>query len=60
MSTGDREKFDLARAHVLDAPEREAYVPTAKLVDAFELRGDERSSITALALDASLLPWLAG
>ena len=37
----DAKKFDPARAHVLDAPERERYLPTDELVAAFELSGDE-------------------
>lgn len=40
MSQGH--KFDPARAHLLDSPERERYLPTDVLVDALELRGDER------------------
>jgi ubiquinone/menaquinone biosynthesis C-methylase UbiE len=43
MTTGrDPKKFDPARAHVLDAPERERFLPTDQLVAMLELRGDER------------------
>lgn len=38
----DPKKFDPARAHVLDAPEREAFLPTHRLVTALDLRGDEQ------------------
>lgn len=37
----DPKKFDPARAHVLDSPEREAYLPTAELIDLLELDGVE-------------------
>lgn len=37
----DPKKFDPARAHVLDAPERERYLPTSELIDLLALRGDE-------------------
>ncbi len=33
----DPKKFDPARAHVLDAPEREAYLPTPELIELLEL-----------------------
>jgi ubiquinone/menaquinone biosynthesis C-methylase UbiE len=38
----DPKKFDPTRAHMLDAPERERYLPTSVLVALLELRGDER------------------
>lgn len=38
----DPKKFDPARADVLDAPEREAYLPTAPLIELLELDGVER------------------
>ena len=41
MSERDAKKFDPARAHVLDAPERERYLPRVELVDRLELHGDE-------------------
>jgi len=34
-------KFDPARAHLLDAPEREQYLPSARIVDALALSGGE-------------------
>lgn len=37
----DPKKFDPARAHLLDAPEREAYLPDAALVSMLELAGTE-------------------
>ena len=39
---GPSRKFDPARAHHLDAPEREAHLPTAELVGLLALRGGER------------------
>ena len=39
--SGDPKKFDPARAHMLDAPERERYLPTEALVALLALRGDE-------------------
>ena len=42
MNERDPKKFDPARAHVLDAPEREAYLPTAQLIDLLDLNGVER------------------
>ena len=42
MSHRDPKKFDPARADVLDAPEREAYLPTAELIDLLDLDGLER------------------
>lgn len=42
VSERDPKKFDPARAHVLDAPEREAYLPTAQLIDLLDLDGVER------------------
>ena len=42
MAERDPKKFDPARAHVLDAPEREAYLPTAELVRLLELDEVER------------------
>ena len=39
MSERDPKKFDPAKAHVLDAPEREAYLPTGELIDLLELDG---------------------
>ncbi|HEV2786252.1 MAG TPA: class I SAM-dependent methyltransferase, partial [Solirubrobacteraceae bacterium] len=42
MSERDPKKFDPARADVLDAPEREAYLPTAELIDLLDLEGVER------------------
>jgi SAM-dependent methyltransferase len=41
MSERDPKKFDPARAHVLDAPERERFLPTAELVALLQLQGDE-------------------
>jgi len=41
MTARDPKKFDPARAHLLDAPERERYLPTAALVDLLELGGEE-------------------
>ncbi len=41
MPERDPKKFDPARAHVLDAPERERYLPTDQLVALLELQGDE-------------------
>lgn len=41
MSRTDPKKFDPARAHVLDAPERERYLPTDALVALLELQGGE-------------------
>ena len=35
-------KFDPARAHLLDGPEREAYLPSAQLVALLDLQGGER------------------
>jgi len=37
----DPKKFDPARAHLLDAPERDAYLPDGTLVDLLELTGGE-------------------
>ena len=37
MTGRDPKKFDPARAHVLDAPERERYLPTDRLVALLEL-----------------------
>jgi ubiquinone/menaquinone biosynthesis C-methylase UbiE len=34
-------KFDPARAELLDAPERERFLPDATIIDALELAGDE-------------------
>lgn len=42
MGERDPKKFDPARADVLDAPEREAYLPTAELIDLLELEGVQR------------------
>ena len=42
MAERDPKKFDPARAHVLDAPEREAYLPTAELMRLLELDEVER------------------
>lgn len=36
-----RHKFDPSRANLLDAPEREAYLPDAPLIELLELRGEE-------------------
>jgi SulP family sulfate permease len=36
----DPKKFDPARAHVLDSPNRERYLPTDVIVDLLDLRGD--------------------
>ena len=41
MAGRDAKKFDSARAHVLDAPERERYLPTVELIDQLRLGGDE-------------------
>jgi ubiquinone/menaquinone biosynthesis C-methylase UbiE len=41
MSERDTKKFDPARSHVLDAPERERYLPTRELVALLALHGDE-------------------
>ena len=41
MSERDPKKFDPARADVLDAPEREAYLPTGELIDLLGLGGVE-------------------
>ncbi len=41
MAGRDAKKFDPARAHVLDAPERERYLPTVELIDQLRLGGDE-------------------
>jgi ubiquinone/menaquinone biosynthesis C-methylase UbiE len=41
MPERDPKKFDPARAHLLDAPERERYLPTAKLVELLALDGGE-------------------
>ncbi|MHB8695215.1 MAG: class I SAM-dependent methyltransferase [Solirubrobacteraceae bacterium] len=41
MAGRDAKKFDPARAHVLDAPERERYLPTVELIDQLGLGGDE-------------------
>jgi len=43
MTSGrDPKKFDPSRAHALDAPERERFLPTELLVTLLELRGEER------------------
>ncbi len=42
MAERDPKKFDPARAHVLDSPEREAYLPTAELMRLLELGEVER------------------
>lgn len=42
MSVTNPKKFDPARAHVLDAPDREVFLPTHTLIEALALRGDER------------------
>ena len=42
MTERDPKKFDPARAHVLDAPERETYLPTPELIDLLDLAGVER------------------
>ena len=42
MGDRDPKKFDPARADVLDAPEREAYLPTAELIELLALDGVER------------------
>lgn len=39
MSERDPKKFDPARAHVLDAPERETYQPTGALIRLLDLDG---------------------
>lgn len=41
MSERDPKKFDPARAHLLDAPERERYLPGSALVSLLELSGNE-------------------
>lgn len=41
MSFRAEHKFDPARADRLDAPEREAYLPDAPLIDLLALRGEE-------------------
>ncbi|HEU4973630.1 MAG TPA: class I SAM-dependent methyltransferase [Baekduia sp.] len=41
MTTHDPKKFDPARAHLLDAPERERYLPTDALVALLDLQGGE-------------------
>ncbi|HSD78274.1 MAG TPA: methyltransferase domain-containing protein [Solirubrobacteraceae bacterium] len=41
MTARDPKKFDPARAHLLDAPERERFLPTGALVALLELRGGE-------------------
>jgi ubiquinone/menaquinone biosynthesis C-methylase UbiE len=41
MTGKDPKKFDPARAHVLDAPDRERYLPTDALVVLLDLQGDE-------------------
>ncbi len=41
MAGQDPKKFDPARAHMLDAPEREQYLPTDALVALLELQGGE-------------------
>lgn len=41
MSFRPEHKFDPARADRLDAPEREAYLPDAPLIDLLALRGEE-------------------
>jgi SAM-dependent methyltransferase len=41
MPEHDPKKFDPGRAHMLDAPERERYLPTGRLVALLELQGDE-------------------
>lgn len=41
MSQRDPKKFDPARAHLLDAPERERYLPTDQLVALLDLQGAE-------------------
>lgn len=41
MPDRDPKKFDPARAHLLDAPDRERYLPTARLVELLDLAGDE-------------------
>ncbi len=42
MNARDPKKFDPARAHLLDAPEREAYLPTPELIRLLDLGGVER------------------
>ena len=37
----DPKKFDPAKAHLLDSPERERYLPSGELVALLTLRGDE-------------------
>lgn len=41
MPDRDPKKFDPARAHLLDAPERDRYLPDDKLVELLALSGDE-------------------
>ena len=41
MSHHDPKKFDPERAHLLDAPERERYLPTDQLIGVLALQGDE-------------------
>ena len=41
MSERDPKKFDPARAHVLDSPERERYLPSGRIVALLELEGGE-------------------
>lgn len=41
MTGRDPKKFDPARAHVLDAPERERYLPTGQLLALLDLHGHE-------------------
>jgi len=41
MTARDPKKFDPARADLLDAPERDAYLPDTALVDLLELAGAE-------------------
>jgi len=41
MTARDPKKFDPARAPALDAPEREEYLPTGRILDTLALAGDE-------------------
>lgn len=41
MSARDPKKFDPSRAHMLDAPERERFLPSAAIVDLLRLEGGE-------------------
>lgn len=41
MSARDPKKFDPSRAHMLDAPERERYLPSAAIVGLLDLAGGE-------------------